>query len=141
MTPSRVLPASLPFVAILAVTMVAGCGRSTYPVSGRIVFADGTPATELDGFIVAMESAEHTSGATGVVQPDGTFRVGTQEVDDGAKPGKYKVSLTPPDPPLDQPAPKPIIDPKYSSMATTDLEVEVTAGSNEVTLTVERAKP
>jgi len=105
------------------------------------VFEDGSAATDLAGFIVALDSAEQPIGANGVVQPDGTFTVGTEQTDDGAYPGSYRVSLTPPEPPLDQPAPKPIIDPKYGSSNTSGLEVQIQPGDNDITLAVERAKP
>ena len=129
----------LAFVLITAL-VAAGCGgKRPYPVEGKIVFSDGTAATALAGFLVGMDSGGQV-GANGMVQADGSFRVGTYENDDGALPGKYRVSLTPPDPPLDQPAPKPIIDPKYGDFATSGLNAEIKAGSNPITLTVERAK-
>jgi hypothetical protein len=129
----------LAFVLLTAVTV--GCSSNRpQPVQGKIVFSDGAAATELAGYLVGMDSGG-PEGANGVVQPDGSFRVGTFENDDGAMPGKYKVSLTPPDPPLDQPVPPPIIDPKYSNVETSGLTVEIKPGDNPVTLTVERAKP
>ena len=127
--------------SLLTLVLVGCGGPRPYPVSGKIVFGDGTPATDLADFIISMDSVDRPEGATGIVQPDGTFKVGTQDNEDGALPGKYRVVLIPPDPPLDQPAPKRIIPPKYGSADTSGLEVEVLAQTNDITLTVERAQP
>lgn len=128
--------------AVWLTILFLGCGgNQPQPVQGKIVFSDATPAKDLAGYTVSIDSVEQNVSATGVVRPDGTFQVGTNAPDDGALPGKYRVSLTPPEPPLDQPAPKPIIDPKYSKTSTSGLEVEIKPGVNPVTLTVERAKP
>lgn len=120
---------------------VAGCNtKGTYPVEGKVVYDDGTPAVELAGYTVSMDSSEHNVGANGVVQADGTFRIGTYDNDDGALPGTYRVSLSPPTPPIDQPAPKPIIDGKYGHMDKSGLTANIKAERNVVELKVERLK-
>lgn len=123
---------------LLALT---GCGgSSTLPVEGTIVFADTQqPARELAGYTVTFEQTEQKVSATGVVRPDGTFRLTTYKEEDGAVPGKHKVAITPPIPEVDTPAPPPLIPPRYSGLDS-GLEVEVKAGQPEVTLTVERIK-
>lgn len=126
---------------IATLLLVAGCGGSaTVPVAGKVVFQDGSPATELAGYLVNLDSQELQLSANGVVQPDGSFAVGTHDVDDGALPGRYKVALTPPEPPLDGPAPPAVIDPKYSDFNKSGLEVEITPDSPQVTLTVQKLK-
>src|SRR5688572_27192887 len=114
-----VLPKIATYCLCLAtlVLLVAGCSTSgTYPVQGKVLWSDGTPATELSEFTVSFDSPEHKVGANGVVQADGGFTIGTYENDDGALPGTYRVALTPPEPPLDAPRPRLIIDSKYSDL-------------------------
>jgi hypothetical protein len=102
------------------------------------VYRDGSPATDLVGHTVSFDCAEHHVGASGEVQADGTFRVGTFTDDDGAMAGKHKVAISAPPPPVDAPAPLRLIDAKYGDMSTSGLEVEIKRGDNDVTLTVER---
>jgi hypothetical protein len=74
------------------------------------------------------------------VQADGTFRIGTYEDDDGALPGKYRVALTPPEPPLDAPRPKPIIDARYGDLDKSGLTADIKAENNVLEIKVERLK-
>jgi hypothetical protein len=128
-------------ISLLTVLACLGCSsRSTQPVNGKVVYTDGSSATELVGHTVNFDCPEHQVGASGVIQADATFRLGTFKDDDGAMPGKHHVAITPPIPPLDAPAPPQVIDKKYGDMGTSGLEVEIKPGTNEVTLTVERAK-
>src|SRR5581483_9851663 len=83
--------------SFLLVCTLVGCGGRTHPVEGKVVFKGSTdPARELAGYQVMFESAEQKVSANGVVQPDGTFRVGTFKDNDGAVPGKHRVALSPP---------------------------------------------
>ena len=128
------------FLAVTILTL-AGCStHSTQPVNGKVVYSDGSPATDLVGHIISFDCPEHNAGASGVVKADGTFKVGTYTDDDGAMPGVHRVAISPPEPPVDAPVPLRLIDKKYGDMATSGLEVEIVSGTNEVTLTVERAK-
>jgi hypothetical protein len=82
----------------LAVLLVAGCsGANTlYPVHGT-VYLDGQPATELAGGTVTLNSGELHKSASGQIQTDGTYRLGSLRQDDGALPGKYEVTVAPPE--------------------------------------------
>jgi hypothetical protein len=133
---------NVPLLAIAAgALLIAGCGgNGTYPVQGKVVYQDGSPATDLTGYFISMDLSEKQLSASGVVQPDGTFKVGTFEDDDGAVPGKYRVALTPPEAPVDMPSPKPVIAKTYGSLASSGLEVEVKPEPNEVTLQVQKLK-
>jgi hypothetical protein len=141
---SRVRPAPWPLLALAGLSWgLAGCGARTYPVHGVVAWPDGTPATELAGYAVTFESLEAKVGASGDVQKDGTFRVGTYKDNDGAVPGKHRVALTPPDPlhDVDKPRPRATLPPHYRSLDTSGLVVTVERKTNEVTLRVERGKP
>ena len=87
------------------------------------------------------------TGPSGQIQPDGSFRLGTFTTSDGARPGRYKVVVTGVAQPDTRPyeeamlhpelTPQPLIHPKYGRVETTDLEVEISAGSNELSFKLE----
>jgi hypothetical protein len=138
---AQVLSMRLAANLLVACLLIAGCGgKGTYPVEGKVVYPDGTVANELAGYIVSFESAEQKVSASGLVHSDGTFRVGTFDVEDGAVPGKYKIAVTPPQPSADDPPPLRVIDPKYSDLDSSGLEVTIEPKTNVVILKVERAK-
>ncbi|QDU88868.1 hypothetical protein Pla175_22520 [Pirellulimonas nuda] len=99
--------------------------------------------------------------SSGEIGGDGRFRLSTYEPGDGAKPGKYSVTVTSYQVPDDGPtynsledelqgkpsnAPKPsiarsktpqatwLIPKKYSNRSTSDLAVEVTGGGEDIEL-------
>lgn len=123
----------------LALLTSAGCGSGMYPVEGKVVYADGKPATELAGGTVLFNSTEMRVAASGEIDSTGSFRLTTQKPNDGARPGTYKVGLSPPDP--EEPDDKP--GRKRKSIAVrlkSPQEVTLKAERNQVTLTVERVK-
>ncbi|MDY0170616.1 MAG: hypothetical protein RBS80_29010 [Thermoguttaceae bacterium] len=132
-------------LAVLAVTGCGGGGESVYPVRGQIVYSDGSPATDLEGFTVTFESVEHAAtaeqvgiGAWGLVQSDGTFTVGTHKGADGAVLGRHRVAISPEVQLAEGPVGKSPIPTKYATMANSGLEVEVARGRNNIVLTLER---
>jgi hypothetical protein len=130
-------------IAFLAAVALAGCGQGYQPVSGRVVWKDGTPAKELSGSQVVFESAELKMSARGTIGPDGSFTITTVNPDDGVPAGTYKVAIVEERKSLaaegSQLAPG-LLDVKYYDLNTSGLTADVTSGKNEVTLTVERAK-
>jgi hypothetical protein len=130
-------------VTLAALTLlagVAGCGTRLHPVSGRVLFDDGSPLKE--GQVVCeMKEGEKTVMARGTLQPDGTFQLGTREPGDGARPGKYRVAVVPRSL-TEAEASKvpPIIDPKFEKFETSGLELDVKEGPNELNITVTRPK-
>ena len=123
-------------VAVVA----AGCSPKTYPVQGKLTWADGSPAAELAGAQVVFESAALKVGARGDVKADGGFLLSTYQTDDGVPPGDYQVAVL-----EHRPSPEgkflspPLMDPKFSSFATSGLTATVKSGPNPVTIAVERA--
>lgn len=68
-----------------------GCGASqltTYPVSGIVLFEDGSPVRT---GTVELESLDHRVTATGTIRDDGRFVLGTYSSDDGACSGEHRV--------------------------------------------------
>jgi hypothetical protein len=124
------------------VVLVVGCrddGRlSTYKVTGKVVLSNGTP---LQGGWIVCESPQHGLAARGVIDTDGTFRLGTFEQSDGAVAGKHRVAITPATPAgyhPDQGRLPPTIDRRFMHMDTSGLEFEVTpAGVNHFEITVQ----
>lgn len=136
-------------VAGAACVVLAGCGGGggTYPVSGKIVFADGQPVT---AGLITFEPVDTKDGwaASGPIESDGSFEVATTDKLNGAKPGKYRVVITPPEGEGDEVEgegegetrvvlPPANIDPKFQTVETTSLEAEVKPESNTFTFTVE----
>ena len=73
---------------ILLATLT-GCGSDrvpTYPVHGQVRFSDGARVGTIE-----LESLEHGTTATGRIQEDGSFVLGTYTPTDGAAQGKHRV--------------------------------------------------
>ncbi len=130
-------------LAVLFVT--AGCGQPrtpTYPVTGRIVFDDGEPVRS---GTIELESTTSPHTASGRIQDDGTFVLGTYASDDGAVAGTHRaivVQLI-----ISDGVSKHLknhgraVDPRFGRFETSGLTVEVAATeSNAVSLTLPRRK-
>jgi len=124
----RALPAA---AVTLAAVLSGGCGDRLYPVHGTVALEDGAPLTK--GMVIC-ERFEGGDPLTvqGVIQPDGTFQLGTTKPGDGAPPGRYHVLINPmdisdvPDDQKDLP-----FDAKYLSFKTSGLEIDVARGDND----------
>ncbi len=150
---SRLFPWPLPSIVtapaagvILVAALIIGCEKSdrlrTYPVSGTVTFPNGSPIGLSSIF---FESREHSITATGVVEEDGTFALGTYEEADGAVAGKHIVAITPMppedfDPDANRRVPPPI-DPSYKHPDRSGLEFEVTEeGPNHFEIQVKKRR-
>lgn len=77
-------------ISLIVCLAVMGCGSSqipTYPVSGTVVFEDGSSVRT---GIVELESLDHKLSATGKIREDGSFVLGTYKSDDGACAGRHR---------------------------------------------------
>lgn len=75
---------------LLCIAVSCGCGSDqvqTYPVSGRVQFADGEPVRT---GTIELESVTYGTTAAGTIQADGTFVLGTYAPDDGAAAGDHR---------------------------------------------------
>src|SRR5688572_10843127 len=128
--------------ALALLAGVAGCGSDRYPVTGRVTYEDGSPVTE--GTVIG-HSGEGQSAVTvqGSVQSDGTFEWGTEKPGDGARPGKYRVAVTPRGLGDAEMAAGmlPAVDSKFGDPETSGIEFEVKASRNELNITVTKPKP
>lgn len=130
-------------IATAVACALLGCsqGPGPYPVSGRIVFDDGSLANALKNGSVTFESTELGVSSSGDIRDGGLFTLNYLRKGDGALAGTYKVIISPfinPEGPPDQRIP-PVGD-EYLSLAKTPLTVIVEKKTNDVTLTVTRRK-
>jgi hypothetical protein len=123
----------------LVIPTLAGCFSSekpTYPVQGKLVWEDGSPAKELSGGMVIFQCDAEEMSAKAPIDPEGSFTLGTYSQSDGAVAGKHKVSIAQPAAETGEYRPLEIVDRRYESMETTDLEVTIEPKRNEIALKV-----
>ena len=125
---------------------VAGCsdGRlPTYPVSGQVVFADGSP---VHVGTVELKSREHGIHARGEIDKDGHFVLSTYEPGDGAVAGRHDcvvVQMVMVEEIAGfQPSTEGVVHPRFGSYAASKLVAEVHAEDrNEIRIQVESLSP
>lgn len=72
-------------------SLLVGCGDGkvpTYPVSGTVVFENGSPVRT---GTIELSSSDHNLTATGKIAEDGRFVLGTYASADGACAGNHRV--------------------------------------------------
>jgi hypothetical protein len=123
---------------VVSLVLAAGCGGGgTAPVNGQVKLKNGD-ASALAGYTVQFELEGAKTSGDGEIQADGTFKISTFGVNDGALPGKHRVAISPPlSPDPDKPMPKPKVAAKYSGFESSGLVVEIKPGKNDVVLEVE----
>lgn len=119
----------------------AGCGRSggaaLAPVKGKVL-ANGQPVTG-GSLLFAPAEGDSAPPATGAVNPDGTFVLGTTDADDGAAVGRHVVTYNAP-PRSGQEdwdgygTPPPEVVSPFEGLLPNPAEVEVKPGQNELTI-------
>lgn len=123
---------------------LVGCsGAQLIPVSGTVVWEDGTPATELADGTVGFESVGQGRriSSVGAIDKSGKFTMMTESPGDGVPPGEYRVVVAEPSGDADVPA-KNILDPRFMKFETSGLTVTVTGQpQRDLTLKVTRITP
>lgn len=115
-------------LAIIVLSSVVGCGGGQVAVEGK-VSVDG--ALLDTGNVSFHPQKEGGQIGYGEINSSGTYKLMT-DGKAGAAPGKYKVVVTagkPSNPSDPYSVPVPLVDAKFSDLATTPLEVEVAAGA------------
>jgi len=125
---------------------VGGCGShpaATYPVSGKVEYADGAPLAT-GGIILVKSIADEGQtvfNARGTIAADGKFRLSTLEKGDGAVAGKHQVLVRAKRDADDYlkrgVVPRPVIDPRFEHYETSGLEFTVEKNENDFTIVVE----
>jgi hypothetical protein len=132
------------FIGLLFVCALTGCSARGYPVTGTVVFKDGTP---LEGGRVFFESTKGSEGGSAAIEADGTFEIGRAPNEPGLHAGKYTVFVTPPsaemvvDPKTGSHSEVKsaiAIAPKYLTGATSEIEVEINPGDNELEIKIDK---
>ncbi|UUO05357.1 hypothetical protein M4951_18485 [Blastopirellula sp. J2-11] len=140
---SSFLKSSFGLVALASFLACAvGCGDdSMHPVQGHIHFVDGSP---LKTGRVVLDGGDTNTSSWGLIHPDGSFQVGTLDVDDGVPAGVYRVYIEnamslPPDNWGDRDfTPKLLIHPKFMDPEQSGLSIEVPAKSTSWEIIVEK---
>ena len=134
MTRRRIACSCLLILALAA----AGCGSGRYPVSGTVLYEDGTPLEE--GTVVGeAEVAGKLVAVQGNVV-NGAFEWGTERPGDGAPAGQYRVIVLPRalgDSEMAQ-GMVPAVDKKFTSYESSGLTFEVKSGKNKLDIKVTR---
>ena len=121
--------------AALAITPMA-CSRSgpeLASVTGKVTY-QGKPVMKGTVSFVATEPSRRN--ATGLLDPNGMYKLQTEEPGDGAELGDYDVTIFSHDEPIldytpkEPVKPKPLVPTKYESPKTSGLKRTVKSGSN-----------
>ena len=131
----RELQLSVIAVAGLALLIFSGCGGALATVEGVVTLDNQT----LKQGTVTLHPTSQGQVAYGTIQADGRFVINTGE-QMGLTPGSYTatvVSLAPPAASESHELPSPgehLTPTRYASVATSDLNIEIRPGQNEVPL-------
>lgn len=122
---------------VLFAVAVTGCGPGDRAaVKGRVSY-DGQPVTGGSiTFAPIASAAKAGKPATGKVQPDGTFVLGTDTAADGALIGRHDVFYRPPAAASENADPN--VRSAYQGLVPKESEVEVKAGQNEIAIELVR---
>jgi ribosomal protein S12 len=127
-------------------TSLVGCNNGqlkTYPVQGKVVFADGSPVKV---GTIETKSVEHGLQATGSIELDGSFTLTTYQPNDGAVAGQHRCVVIQfiqvEEIPNYRPSTLGVVHAKHSTYSTSELSFQVDPnGTNEVKLVVQGADP
>lgn len=129
----------------------AGCGEatpSTLPVSGEVVYPDGTSLPLGGTVIFTSVVSDNLPSAKGYFGSDGKFQLTTYSENDGAVPGEFLAAVRP-NVPDDRGSMSPReyiqamepIDPKFLSPQTSGLRFTVAANQAPPHIHIEVTKP
>lgn len=143
----RVLNLLCLLTLMISLGAVSGCGPShprTYQVTGTVKLDDGTPITSGTIEFESLESDPPIT-ATGLLDDQGRFELGTFENDDGALPGKHRVAVIS-NYEIGTGAERPgkipkmvAVDDRYQDFSTSGLTFTVEETSNTFNLVLEQA--
>ncbi len=125
------------FVCLLA---LAGCNRGPemYQVRGHVFYKDGTVPRAAVAVVVFQPkkdtTAEIRKGASGAINPDGSFVLWTRKAGDGVYKGEYNVGFTVLKAVMD---PKPLIMDKYIRPGAAGYSVTVDRNISDLKFEIE----
>jgi len=118
------------FVIAFSISII-GCSGHV-GLSGKVVYSDnGEPVT-----VGEVQFTTPTFVARAAIRPDGTFVTGSYKEADGLPPGTYGVAIVSVDENL-----SPLVDTKFSSQATSGLNITIDKTTRDIEFVVDRAPP
>ena len=138
---------SMVLVLSILFAMLSGCDSQpeTFLVHGMVVYPDGQPLTE--GTVeFETQHGKKPITATGEINEDGTFQIGTFEANDGAIAGTHRVAVIADfqiGTGIERPGllPPPMLDPRFSDFTTSTLQFEIKPSPNNILVEVDYAPP
>ena len=124
---------------ITSAIVLAGCqgddGPATYQVKGKVTYK-GTGAPVTAGTVLFESTADSKIQASGDIQPDGTFELGSNLGKPGTVEGEHRVLVEPPRPEYGE---KAAVANKYARFESSNLKATVKPdNSNTVTIEIEK---
>ena len=125
------------------VTSSIACSKTgLVPIQGEVKFADGQPLAN-GRVVLHNRNPKAEVSSWGLIHPDGSFTLGTFDIDDGVPPGRYQVSIQNAEslPPADWGdrvfQAQPLIHPRFSDPEQSELTFEVPGDSPHWQITVQ----
>lgn len=121
-------------IILLLVCFIAGCGSKEVGVQGTVVYSDdGSPVA---GGVVIFSTP--TFQASGGLNAQGRFTISGNTI--GLPPGTYKVAVSGPTEDLDESglSTYELVDPKFSSISTSGIEITVDKNTKNLDIKVDR---
>jgi hypothetical protein len=129
-------------LGLMLVLIASGCGEEpTYPVHGKVIYADTKGPVQSQGMIIMFQSTrpDRAQSSSGLA-PDGTFSMISDVPDSGSLAGEHRVRFVPSlmgNDPVGAVAR--VMHRKYYDYDTSGLTIEVKPkGENNITIEVER---
>ncbi|MDR1480373.1 MAG: hypothetical protein LBJ00_15665 [Planctomycetaceae bacterium] len=123
-------------LALMVLSVFAGCNSAKVELSGKVTYTDGTPLTVGE---VCFET--DTYMARGSLKADGTYTVGSFSEKDGLPKGTYRVYISGADKLVAESdgmqLPQSLIDEKYRQSTTSGLMVNVPTIDGKYNIKVE----
>ncbi len=132
-------------LVVPCVTAILGCngGKRTYQVRGKVTYTDGSVPKGTVAVVlfspVEGSTAEIRKGASGAIEPDGSFEMVTRMPGDGVNAGDYTVSFR-----IVRVAANgsmtSLVAPKYASPMLSPFKVKVDHNTSDLSYAVEKAE-
>ncbi|MDR0610723.1 MAG: hypothetical protein LBG58_11480 [Planctomycetaceae bacterium] len=118
----------------MSLFLIIGCGNGHIPLRGNVTFSDdSSPVTK--GTVLFVQGEFQASGD---IQPDGSYVVGSYTSKDGLPLGMYEVSVIGVTDTLPGETLHSIIDPKYETVSTSGLTINVDSSTKNYDLKLDR---